>query len=90
MLWQSKPWQSDFGFSYLRLFPISILWDFKQFSFSFISFKHIQATKTITICPMCAIPASSLQDRSVLRPRKIFPDADRKNSYYIIVLMYKC
>ena len=39
---------------------------------------------------MCAIPASSLQDRSVLRPRKIFPDADRKNSYYIIVLMYKC
>ena len=84
MLWQSKPWQSDIGFSYLRLFPISILWDFKQFSFSFIGCKHIQAIKTIiTIFPMCAITASSLQDRSVLT-RKIFPDAYRKNSNYSI------
>ena len=81
MLWQSKPWESDIGFSYLQLFPIRILWDFKQFSFSFISFKHMQAIKTITtIFSMCTITAPSLQDRSVLRTQKICPDTDRKNS----------
>ena len=80
MLWQSKPWESDIGF-YLQLFPIRILWDFKQFSFSFISFKHMQAIKTIiTIFSMCTITAPSLQDRSVLRTQKICPDTDRKNS----------
>ena len=81
MLWQSKPWESDIGFSYLQLFPIRILWDFKQFSFSFISFKHMQAIKTIiTIFSMCTFTALSLQDRSVLRTQKICPDTDRKNS----------
>ena len=81
------PLQSDVVFSYLQLFPIRILWEFKHFSFSLVSIKPIWIINIIISIPgiLSSVIAPISLARSTLRSRYILPGADRKNSYCINV-----
>ena len=90
-----KPLQSDVVV-YLQLFPIRISWEFKQFTFSLVSFKHIWDINTITVVLICtgnivfvlAVIASTSHKWPVLRPLAIFAWRLFNSSQYYLSEVY--
>ena len=83
--------QSDGIFSYPQLYFIRISWEFKQLSFSLVSFKHIRAINIIAtvffdLLPSFIAPIS--QSRLVFGPRTIFPNTNQKNSYHYLNVIW--